>query len=234
MEKIDLLAEIEDVLRTAPPKATIRHDTPENQSWFGRAVAAVELWDSAAGMRATTYVNNIYARMAHETNQNYQGLMVLLNQARSSLRMQTLGSVSLAIGQGFVFDYFDGLRKLITLAQNDIFFNDPYLDADFVATYLPHVADGVTIRLLTRKGLATLVPAAKLFAQQNKQPLELRATSQLHDRYVLIDRSSCYQSGASFKDGGRNAGTTITQITDAFAAVQKTYEDLWLRAKPEL
>ena len=50
----------------------------------------------------------------------------------------------------------------------------------------------------------------------------------------LVDGTSCFQSGASFKDGGRSAPTTITQITDAFAAVRQTYEDLWKNAKSEL
>jgi len=234
MKNVELLAEIEDVIRTVPPKATIRHDLPENHSWFGRAVAAIEFWDRAAGPCATAYVSHIHKVSAHETKQGYYGLMVLLHQARNNLRMQTLGPVNQAIGQGLVFNYFDELRKIITLAQTDIFFIDPYLDAEFVSCYLPQVSAGVTIRLLTRKGLATLVPAAKLFAQQTQQRVELRSTPNLHDRYVIIDRSSCYQSGASFKDGGRNAGTTITQITDAFAAVNQTYENLWTGAKPEL
>jgi hypothetical protein len=55
----------------------------------------------------------------------------------------------------------------------------------------------------------------------------LAAAPGFHDRYVFIDRASCYQSGASFKDGGRNAPTTLTQITDAFVPTLKVYEDLW-------
>ena len=42
--------------------------------------------------------------------------------------------------------------------------------------------------------------------------------AQFHDPSLFIDGSSCYQSGASFKDGAKNAPTTLTQITDAFQA----------------
>ena len=35
--------------------------------------------------------------------------------------------------QGAVFDYFDGIRKIIEIAKQDIFFIDQYLDAEFVA-----------------------------------------------------------------------------------------------------
>jgi hypothetical protein len=234
MQNIELLAEIEDTLRAMPPKATLRHDTPENHSWLGRAVAAINLWDSGAGQRAVTYVDDFHSLPAHEAKKGYLGLMVLLNQAYNSLRLQTLGPVNVAIGQGLVFDYFDELRKIITLTKNDILFVDPYLDADFVSRFLPQVRAGVSIRLLGRKMLASLVPAAKLFVQQTNGQLEVRSAPNFHDRYLFIDGTHCYQSGASFKDGGRTSPTTITQITDAFTSVHQTYESLWLGGKREL
>jgi hypothetical protein len=36
-----LLAEIDDLIRNMPPRATIRHETPENYSWFGRVAAVM-------------------------------------------------------------------------------------------------------------------------------------------------------------------------------------------------
>ena len=44
---------------------------------------------------------------------------------------------------------------------------------------------------------------------------------------IFIDKMECYQSGASFKDGARITDTTVTQITDAFPAMLKTYQTLW-------
>jgi hypothetical protein len=108
-----------------------------------------------------------------------------------------------------------------------VFWVDPYLDAEFVSRYLSHVAPGVAIRLLAREKLATLLPAVDAFSQQTGVPISVRSAPGFHDRYLFVDRTECYQSGASFKDGGRNAPTTLTQITDAFAAVLQTYEDLW-------
>jgi hypothetical protein len=234
MEDADILAEIEDVIRTMPPRATLRHDTPENLSWLGRAVAAIGRWNRDGGERARKCVREMQNIMAAEAHRGYLGLMVVLNEARSDLRMTTLGPANMAIGQGLVFDYFDEIRKIVALAGADLLFVDPYLDADFVSRYLPHVPTGVLIRLLAREKVPTLIPAAKLFVQQTQARVELRSAPNFHDRYIIVDGKSCYQSGASFKDGGRNAPTTITQITDAFTAVRQTYEDLWQRAKPEL
>jgi hypothetical protein len=42
-----------------------------------------------------------------------------------------------------------------------------------------------------------------------------------------VDRTACYLSGASFKDGARHAPTVLTQITDAFQAMWDTYEGMW-------
>ena len=139
----------------------------------------------------------------------------------------------MAIGQGMVYDYYDGLRKIIEMASKDAFWVDPYLDSEFVSRYLGSVAPGVDIRLLAREKLATLLPAVEAFAQQHRVNIHVRSAPNFHDRYLFVDRRQCYQSGASFKDGGRSAPTTLTQITDAFTVVQKTYEDLWTAGNVE-
>jgi hypothetical protein len=77
-------------------------------------------------------------------------LTSLLHQARADLRMD-VGPLSVVIDKGQVFDYFDELRKVIEPARSDLFCVDPYLDAEFVSHYLPHVAGGTT-RLAIRRG----------------------------------------------------------------------------------
>ena len=234
MTSEELLAEIEDVLRTLPTRSTIRDNTPESLSWLGRAMAVLTRWNKPAADNARDTMKILQGVYARESESGYGNLMILLNQARSDLRMATLGPVSTAIGHGLVFDYFDEVRKLIELAKTELFFVDPYLDAEFVSNYLPHAPNNVLIRLLTREKLSTLIPAVKLFNVQSKMHIELRSTPNFHDRYIIVDSTSCYQSGASFKDGARNAPTTITQVIDAFPAVLETYEKLWRGAKTEL
>lgn len=139
----------------------------------------------------------------------------------------------MAVSKGLVFDYFDEIRKIVETAKQDLLFVDPYLDAEFVSRYLGHVSVGVTTRLLAREKLATLLPAVDLFAKQSKAAIEVRSAPNFHDRYVFVDRTACYQSGASFKDGAKSAPTTLTQITDAFTAMLQTYEAIWSGAKVE-
>lgn len=69
-----------------------------------------------------------------------------------------------------------------------------------------------------------------MFVAETKASVAIRIDNALHDRYLIIDGASCYQSGASFKDGAKKAPTTLTQFVDAFGAVRDTYESKWAAA----
>jgi len=231
-----LLAEVEDVLRSVPPRETLRHETAENFAWLGRAAAVIEEWDLPKTLAFSRAVSNFHDRMGPTSTLGYREIMVLLNQAQHDLRMKTTGPLTIAIGHGRVFEYFDELRKIAEQATQDIFFVDAYLDADFVSRYLPHVRSGVIVRLLMGSDpakLNRLLPAIDLFTKETSQTVNVRSSAGLHDRYVFTDKANCYHSGASFKDGGKNAGTVISQITDAFKPMWDTYETLWNTAKVE-
>ncbi len=225
-----LLAEIEDVIRTMPPRPTIRHETAENLSWLGRASAAIHLWDPMRAVTFNSHLAHVHAINAHEAAQGLRNALTMLHQASHELRMGTVGPLTIAVGQGSVFDYFDEIRKVIEAAKTDLFFVDPYLDAEFVSRYLPHVTQGVTVRLLGRERMTTLLPAVELLRQQSGLQIEVRSAGGFHDRYVFVDDQDCYQSGASFKDGAKKAPTTLTQIVDAFPAVLGTYQQIWASA----
>lgn len=229
-----LLAEVEDLLRTIPDRATIRHELAENYSWFGRASALIAEWNQVKSLEFDRYANAIHHPMAREATQALNSIMLLLHRARHDLRLKSVGPLTVAINQGSVFDYFDEVRKLLEEAQSDLLFVDPYLDAEFVSRYLPHVRSGVTVRLLAKEKLSTLVPAVQVYRQQTGALIQVREAAALHDRFVFIDGSSCYQSGASFKDGAKKAPTSLAQVSDAFTAIQATYEGLWNTGKPIL
>ena len=164
-------------------------------------------------------------------------LVTLLFQAQYNLQMKTVGPLSTAIPAKKPFFYFDEVRKIIEQAREDLLFVDPYLDPDFVARYLPQIKSGVAVRLLTSKGekLSSLLPAVEIFVAESNLQVQVRSVSSghLHDRYLFLDRTRCYQSGASFKDGAKRSLTTLTQITDAFEAMFQAYERMWGDAKIE-
>ena len=229
MEKDQLLAEIEDILRRKPPREDFETRSEEGVVWVGRAAAAITRWDMPRYISVNAAVDDINTFPVDMTRtiKGLSKLTAMLQQARADLRMD-VGPLSVVIQKGQTFDYFEEVRKVIETARSDVFFVDPYLDADFVSRYLPYVAKGTTVRLLGGpKRMATLLPAVDLFRQQSGIHIQVRSSKDIHDRYLFVDRAACYLSGASFKDGAKFAPAVLTQITDAFPAMWNTYDNLW-------
>ena len=231
MTRERLLAEVEDVLRTMPPRDRMSQLTDETLAWYGRASAVVGQWNPIQAPLFNLDVAT--AQGVHHMELSAGGVAAVityLHKVRNDLLMTTAAPTSVAVSGGSPFNYFEEVRKKVQMARSDLLFVDAYLDAEFVSAYLPQVVDGVTVRLLTadnKQWLPSLLPAVKLFQQQRGLPVEVRtAATKLHDRYLFVDKDSCYQSGASFKDGGKSP-TILTQILDAFQPTLTMYEGYW-------
>ena len=108
LSKEQLLVEIEDIIKTMPPRATIRHDTQENLAWFGRASAAIEKWNSSRSALVKEYLDLFFSNgHMRETGHGFTKLLILLHQAQNDLRLETLGPVNVAVPHKMVFEYFD-------------------------------------------------------------------------------------------------------------------------------
>jgi hypothetical protein len=227
-----LLAEFDDLLRNRATSGAIFDGNSDALDWVGRAAAAITHWDSYNTI-LTIARRDLMSGVGDRVAGGHISLLALLSEARHSIRMMMVGPTSVAIEQGAVFDYFEGVRKIVAAATVELLVVDPYLDAEFVSTYFPLIPSGVAVRLLAveKKEVATLVPAVDAWAKQHGTKIEVRVAAKMHDRYVFVDGKECYQSGASFKDGAKHAPTTLTQIVDAFDAMQKTYETKWGAAK---
>jgi hypothetical protein len=225
-EARETLYEIEELIRTRPPKSTIRHDSDENIEWLGRAQAVVRRWDQAKSISFEMDVKSIHSPIG-QGSVGYLNVLILLNMARYDLKMFVEPTTDIVVEAGKTYQYFEHIRRFIELSTSEIFFIDPYINADFVSRYLIHVKEGVKIKILTKEYLSKLVPAIQVFSEERKIQVEVRSATELHDRYLITDKKNCYQSGTSFKDGAKNAPTTLVEIHDAFKAVLQTYEAIW-------
>lgn len=228
-----MLAEVHALLRSMPSATELMAAGPAVLEWRGRANAVVSLLRvGAASWR--NHMSNAVSDYPDIRTQAYNNLVMMLHELIYELRLKSGEHLSTAIDKGGHFEYFDTIRKVIELAKADILFVDPYLDADFVARYMPFVTGGTRVRLLTAAGkwMNALVPAARAYAAQEGLAIEVREDSNLHDRFVLIDGVACYQSGASFKDGPKNADSVVSQIVDLFPQVRDGYEARWAAARP--
>src|SRR5260370_17693251 len=157
--KEQLLVEVEDLLRTAPPITEIMGNTQRGVAWLGRFSAVIRAWDGNRAAEVLLCQMQLESHLGVAVDNGIRRILTLLNEARSALQMATGGPLSVSVDHGRVFDYFDEVRKVIEMAQQDLLFVDPYLDVDFVSRYLCHVKPGATVRLIARKKLPPLLPA---------------------------------------------------------------------------
>ena len=91
-----LLGQIEDIIKSMPPRATIRHDIQENHAWFGRVSAASGKWDPAKSAVVRDYLDLFFSNgPARETAQGLNKLLILLNQARAELETSQMQNASM-------------------------------------------------------------------------------------------------------------------------------------------
>ena len=221
-----LLAEIEDTIRTVP--RDFSH--PEAVSWVGRATALLKRWAPDRSTIIDSHARGSLGVSDLLSSSNFQRVLMLLHEARHDLRLDEVGPLSTVVEKGQTFDYFDEVRKLLVTAQSEVFFVDPFLSAEFVSRYFPHLRSGIQVRLLGKKDLPALLSAVELAAQQYRIHVSVRSSAAIHDRFVFLDGMRGFNSGASFKDGARLSPTIVTEITDTLSAVQATYEQLWSTA----
>jgi hypothetical protein len=233
MDDAQLLAELEDCIRTMPPRERLNWDSDEISVWFGRATAIITRWDkikAAALFRG--YIDQIRDPFGNSSGNGINSMLSMLHEARFDLRMR-VGPLSVAVDAGRPFEYFETIREVIAGAQADLLFVDRHLEGEFVSRYLMQAAQSVAIRLLTRDRVKQLVPAVALFRDQEQRSVEVRSHPDIHDRFVFVDRQLCYFSGASFKDGGRQSPALFSQIISCDAFIRQ-YEEMWVAATVEL
>lgn len=234
-----LLQEVEKLLRDRPSAADLRSGSDAVLEWRGRAVAVIE------NMPGILTYSGFKLDLEHACDRSqltpdagkYHSVIATIYQARAQLLFECRGAATTIVEQGKHLDYFKGIRDIILLAKSEIFFVDPYLEAEFVSQYLTSVPAGTAIRLMASKnkqtkGWASLVPALQSFKKQYGNSIELRQSENIHDRFIIINKKDCYSSGGSFKDGPKNAASVIVQLLDPAQNVIACYENEWSSAQP--
>ena len=229
MDQIDqkqLLGEVEDLIRSGPKSSA---QAAADHQWLGQvsAVLAESMHDTSSveSFIFATGLGGTVGRYQQEAS--YSRINVSLSKARRVLQWRTRASTGVVIERGMQFDYFDRIRKIIEQANSEIFFVDPYMNADFVSNYMELIDWSIKIRLLTSSDVNSLVTAVKFLAKQSEVGVEIRSSKEIHDRFIFVDEQDCYISGASFKDGAKRSPSVIAQITDGFDALFDCYQKIW-------
>ena len=103
--------------------------------------------------------------------------------------------------QGQIFDAYAKFESFIAQAKKDITLIDNYVDLSILERFSKK-NNGVSVTIYT-------APNTPLTAQDIRQfnaqypPLQLKTTTKMHDRFLIIDNSTLYHIGASLKDLGK-------------------------------
>jgi hypothetical protein len=115
--------------------------------------------------------------------------------------------------RGSEHDAYVTLREIAGSARASITIVDPYADSSAL-TILATCETALEIRILSHKVPKDFAhEIAKFQKQHSPRSVEVRRTSEFHDRFVLIDNSRCFHIGASIKDAGLRA-FMVSQVQD--------------------
>lgn len=164
---------------------------------------------SAAGRLAAA--GAAVARFLSMKGECRESLLEALAKVGWSLEEENLVAVDPKIREMFFprgsqWDAFVALRGIISGAEKDLLVVDPYCDSTLFGLLDSAGLRSLTLRLLCRSNASGLEAEARAFATQFPQMrIELRKSSDFHDRFLIVDHSTCVHIGASLNHAGASA-----------------------------
>ena len=111
--------------------------------------------------------------------------------------------------KGQWFDAFDYITQIISKANKSIVLIDPYCDKKAL-TFLAHKKNSVSVLVNLSKESKLSNEEVSLFETQYGEII-IKATNNVHDRFLIIDEEECYDLGTSLNHAG-NKLFAITKI----------------------
>ena len=131
-------------------------------------------------------------------------------------------------------DAYVEIRRIVRQAQKSIAVVDPYVDGTIFTLLGSEGLAATSVRILTHRCPGDFALETNKFqAQYPKAEIETRTTKEFHDRFVVVDSTSCWHIGCSIKDAGVKA-FMISQVEDQQNrnALLLQFEESWQSAKP--
>jgi hypothetical protein len=116
------------------------------------------------------------------------------------------------IAKGEVYTAYRTIKNIMSQGQNEILVIDPYVGEDLLDMFAG-LDPSVKIRVLTEHLKGGFKLALRKL-QQQRGGIEVRCSSQFHDRFIVVDGKACYRLGGSINYAGAKA-TVIGMKSDA-------------------
>ena len=137
-------------------------------------------------------------------------------------------------GPGTTHGAYIAIRDIFQQAESSIIVVDGYADGAVLKLAAANTSSDLKLQILGRSFPPDFELECKTFLHQYSHlSLEIKSTSDFHDRFVVIDDDVCHVLGASIKDAGKRAFFT-TAIQDAAnkKALREQIGLSWNRADP--
>lgn len=135
--------------------------------------------------------------------------------------------------KGSPWDAHVVLQALFAEATRELTIVDAYADTTIFQMLSARSVEKLMVRILCSKYVqAVAAEAVRFKAQYHGVAIEIRQSSDFHDRFIVIDGNVCVHVGSSLKDAGKTA-CMISRVEDdrTRTALLQALEDVWAEAK---
>ena len=226
-----LLEKLKTLLQSMPPLEGRGQYSNEQYSWLGQANALINEWDEIKSLSFKVAVNGMIQNI--NRSGNFGTVVAFIHDVIARIENSLPQDAGQAFGPGAAYDFFKALNDLVSTAKTQLWVVDPYLDAEVFDGYMQALHPGVSARLLTAKYLNNIRIAAEKYQAQFGSVIEVRSSSQIHDRVIFVNNDQCWVLGASIKDAALKKPTYLAPVSaDVATEKRKLYETIWAASAP--
>jgi hypothetical protein len=194
-------------LRSEPFGSARREEwkTTSESALYAAFNASSPVFNSFSAAQAIAFnMNDSDAKLRQIANENLDQLLAVLRSAEEQLGWQTPEPSEKFLSAGSQHDAYVEIRGIIQATKTELMIVDTYVDGT-LWSLLKNVGQSLNLRVLTMKTQTDFALEAKLFIAQHGGQVEVRITTDYHDRFLVIDRATVWHLGASIKDAGKKA-----------------------------
>ena len=202
----------------------------QRQKWLSEAGALLKKYDRFGfGVKFDTTMSLSDYITAVRVVHGY--ISDAIETIKLDLELDGRSEIGTTYSPGEVYRYYADLKNIIAGATREIFLIDPYFDGTTFDAYLSNSPKNVSIRILAGYYSKDIPEYAKRHSNEFTTQIEVRKSSELHDRLVILDQDACWISGQSIKDAGTKTTYLIPLDTSLAKEKYRIYEQFWIEAE---
>ena len=133
---------------------------------------------------------------------------------------------------GDAYEFYHDFKAVVLAAKQSILIIDPYINNELFDLYIEKLPDAIECHVLLNKVNDTIRILIDKLKLSPSRRIEVKSSTEIHDRVVFIDKRQCWILGQSIKDAAMKKPTYFLQLPDDLAIDKlKYYEQIWINAK---